>query len=58
MSGNLVEFLKVLTIVVTMSSIILSLRNFMTNFDENAQDSDDKNEANDNIVNDFSYLEK
>ncbi len=33
MGGNLGEFLKVLLIVVTMSSVILSLRHFMVNLD-------------------------
>ena len=33
MSGNLAEFLKVLLIVVSMSSIILSLRSFMNSLD-------------------------
>ena len=40
MSGNLAEFLKVLLIVVTMSSLILSLRNFITNFDSESKDED------------------
>ena len=37
MSQNLAEFLKVLMIVVTMSTLILSLRNFITNLDTERQ---------------------
>lgn len=40
MSGNLIEFLKVLTIVVVMSSVILSLRNFMVNYDDNTDEDE------------------
>ena len=39
MGGNLAEFTKVLLIVVTMSSVILSLRHFMTSLEfENEED--------------------
>ena len=40
MSGNLIEFLKVLTIVVVMSSVILSLRNFMVNYDDSTDEDE------------------
>ena len=40
MGGNLGEFLKVLLIVVTMSSIILSLRSFMNNLDSEEKDDE------------------
>ena len=44
MGGNLGEFLKVLLIVVTMSSVILSLRHFITNLDieENKKEKDEE----------------
>ncbi len=41
MSGNLAEFLKVLLIVVSMSSIILSLRSFMNNLDTERDEEPD-----------------
>ncbi len=41
MSGNLAEFLKVLLIVVTMSSIILSLRGFMNSLDTERTEEQD-----------------
>ena len=41
MGGNLSEFLKVLLIVVTMSSVILSLRRFMTSLDDVREEDDD-----------------
>ena len=40
MGGNLGEFLKVFLIVITMSSLILSLRSFITNFDSESEDLD------------------
>ena len=40
MGGNLGEFLKVFLIVITMSSLILSLRSFITNFDSESEDGD------------------
>ena len=39
MGGNLGEFLKVLLIVVTMSSVILSLRHFMVNMDNESEEN-------------------
>ena len=41
MSGNLAEFLKVLLIVVSMSSIILSLRSFMNSLDTERNEEPD-----------------
>ena len=41
MSGNLAEFLKVLLIVVSMSSIILSLRSFMNSLDTERDEEPD-----------------
>ena len=41
MSGNLAEFLKVLLIVVSMSSIILSLRSFMSSLDTERNEETD-----------------
>jgi len=41
MSGNLAEFLKVLLIVVSMSSIILSLRSFMNSLDTERNEETD-----------------
>ena len=48
MGGNLAEFTKVLLIVVTMSSVILSLRHFMTSldFESEEEDSDPVDELN------------
>jgi len=40
MSGNLGEFTKVLLIVVTMSSVILSLRHFMVNLDDEREEDE------------------
>ena len=45
MCGNLGEFLKVLLIVVTMSSIILSLRSFMNNLDIEESKKEEDNEG-------------
>ena len=42
MGGNLGEFLKVLLIVVTMSSVILSLRHFMVNLDDEREDEEEE----------------
>ena len=41
MGGNLAEFTKVLLIVVTMSSVILSLRHFMTSLDDEKEENED-----------------
>ena len=40
MGGNLGEFMKVFLIVVTMSSVILSLRSFITNLDIEEEEKD------------------
>ena len=40
MSGNLTEFLKVLTIVVTWSTLILTGRHYMLSFDGKEEDED------------------
>ena len=45
MGGNLAEFMKVLIIVVVMSSIILSFRSFMANFDEEEKEETDDSET-------------
>ena len=44
MSGNLGEFTKVLMIVVTMSSVILSLRHFITNLDVEGEEDEGQTE--------------
>ena len=41
MSGNLIEFLKVLTIVVTWSTLILVGRHAMLSFDEETPEEED-----------------
>lgn len=47
MSANLAEFLKVLTIVVSMSSLILSLRRLITSMDtEREEGSGDRETGN------------
>ena len=43
MSGNLVEFLKVLTIVVTWSTGILVGRHYMLSIDTSREDEEDTN---------------
>ena len=42
MSGNLIEFLKVLTIVVTWSTGILVGRHYMLSIDTSREDEEDK----------------
>ena len=44
MGGNLGEFLKVLLIVVTMSSVILSLRHFMVNLDDESEEETEEDD--------------
>ena len=43
MSGNLTEFLKVLTIVVTWSTLILTGRHYMLSFDGKEEDEETAN---------------
>lgn len=45
MSANLAEFLKVLTIVITMSSVILSLRRLITSMDTVREEDTELQEA-------------
>ena len=41
MSGNLLEFLKVLTIVVAWSSLILTMRHYMLSLEDSGKEEDE-----------------
>jgi len=61
MSANLAEFLKVLMIVVSMSTLILSLRNFITNLDTERQsdvEDDAKNKDEEEKLDNVELREK
>ena len=49
MSGNLSEFLKVLTIVVTMASCILYLRHMITNIDTSNEEENRESEIEESV---------
>ena len=48
MSGNLTEFLKVLTIVVTWSTCILAGRHYMLSIDDSREEENDSAEKAEN----------
>ncbi len=57
MSGNLAEFLKVLTIVVSWSTLILVGRHYMLSLDESEEEENEKGNVN-VLLNEQSQIDK